>query len=377
MAPDVRNINSRRDFNEFFDDALQGANRALGDDLKFEYGQNLPKAYVMEFHPRRDRDMTRQGAIQAFQSLPDMEVRQTIDQTLVSLSGAGVTFFVDLIDTRFIVLHTLDDSTTADTFVDQALVGSSPAFDRAWYSQGFLESVAYAAPVFEGWETRFHRYSYQKGGDDANRLPESFSVSETGMTALSDYETCKMAFDGKDVALDAVLLRLTSSGSYGRARVKSDGKITARGNSFQCFLNLVTLVQGRYTQYVQRLEERYSLTYTQTSTGFRLKGQPFWVRFAKPVEGLQDFLAFMFSCARPFRLMGSPVWVNPSFARIRAVDLHVGKTINFEATPDYMRIYLPQGSCGNSLARIVSELQRHLDSRLVTSEHAALASTNG
>ena len=371
MATTVDQINSRREFNEFFDESLKRANRDLGDDLKFDPGQNLPKAYVIEYHPRSPGTPERSRLLKTVREMPDLVCRETIDETFFVISREEVTFFVDAIDPRFLLLHTLNDSTSAGDFVSRHLVGASPSFDLSWFTEQFLEELAYAAPILEGWETRFSRFSYGESDQQGHRIPESFSISDIGQNALHEYEEYKRTFDSKDFALEALLLAVPSDGMYGRSRVKSDGKITARGNSHQCFLNLVSLIQKSYAAYVKKLESEYSLHYEPTKAGYSLTGKPFWLEFSRLIENLKDFLGFMFSCSMPFRLMGTPRWLGEDFARVRAVDLHVGRQLSFEVTSRYMRIYLPEGSCGNSLARIVSLLQRHLDSRLKTAEHGS------
>lgn len=371
MVMNANDINSRREFNEYFDESLKRANWDLGDDLKFDPGQNLPKAYVVEYHPRSHDASDRRGLIASVRGMNDLECRETADETFFVLSNADTTFFVDAIDPRFILLHTLSDSTSADEFVNRHLTGASPSFDLSWFTEEFLEGLASAAPICEGWETRFARLNYEKADQQAHRIPESFSISDSGQNALHEYQEYKQTFQSKEFALETLLLATATDGMYGRARVKSEGKITARGNSHQCFLNLVTLIQKKYAAYVQKLESEYSLHFEPAEAGYRICGKPFWLEFSRPVNHLKALLEFMFSCSSPFRLMGTPQWLSDDFARVRAVDLHVGRQMSFEITPRYMRIYLTKGCCGNSLARIVSQLQRCLDSRLRTAEDAA------
>ena len=48
---------------------------------------------------------------------------------------------------------------------------------------------------------------------------------------------------------------------------------------------------------------------------------------------------------------------------VPAVDLHDGSVINFEITPEAMRIYLSRGSCGNTVMRLLANMQIHYDVR--------------
>ena len=72
----------------------------------------------------------------------------------------------------------------------------------------------------------------------------------------------------------------------------------------------------------------------------------------------------VFSGAEPFRLWGAPVLVGKDYFRVTALDLHVTHRITFEITRDFMRVYLADRSCGNTIARLYTNLQHYYDSRV-------------
>jgi hypothetical protein len=45
-------------------------------------------------------------------------------------------------------------------------------------------------------------------------------------------------------------------------------------------------------------------------------------------------------------------------------DLHVGQQLRFDIAPDWLRVYLFKGGCGNTVARLASNLQHHFDGAL-------------
>jgi hypothetical protein len=145
--------------------------------------------------------------------------------------------------------------------------------------------------------------------------------------------------------------------------VKYDGKITARGTSFQSHLGLVTAVYRSYAAKIQQFEQQYAIGYTVTD-GTRLKvdGEPLNIRFGQPIANLGVFVDSIFSASHPFRLWGVPNRIRDDLIRVAAIDLHVAHRVNFEITPNFMRIYLPKGSCGNTIARLYTNLQHHYDS---------------
>ena len=62
--------------------------------------------------------------------------------------------------------------------------------------------------------------------------------------------------------------------------------------------------------------------------------------------------------------MGLPIATGPHSFRVNAIDLHVGKRMSFELSPEFMRVYLAPGGCGNSLARLYTNLQHHYNSQI-------------
>ena len=51
--------------------------------------------------------------------------------------------------------------------------------------------------------------------------------------------------------------------------------------------------------------------------------------------------------------------------RVTALDLHVANRITFEVAPDFIRVYLPDGTCGNPIVRLYTNLQHYYDSQVV------------
>ncbi len=75
----------------------------------------------------------------------------------------------------------------------------------------------------------------------------------------------------------------------------------------------------------------------------------------------------LFGGTDPFRLWGVPVSIGKDYFRVTALDLHVTNRITFEVAPDFMRVYLPDGTCGNTIIRLYTNLQHYYDSQVVLS----------
>jgi hypothetical protein len=52
--------------------------------------------------------------------------------------------------------------------------------------------------------------------------------------------------------------------------------------------------------------------------------------------------------------------VRDDFVQIEGVDLHSGSRLTMDVTTSYLRIYLGPNSCGNTVARLLRNLQAHI-----------------
>jgi len=68
----------------------------------------------------------------------------------------------------------------------------------------------------------------------------------------------------------------------------------------------------------------------------------------------------------PFRLWGEAEIAADGIGSVEAVDLHVGQRLSIDVTVDGVRLYLPEGTCGNTIVRLVTNLQHRFDNRAFT-----------
>jgi len=158
-----------------------------------------------------------------------------------------------------------------------------------------------------------------------------------------------------------------------REAVKRHGSFAAYGDSFVHHAQFVRAVIDRYSFLVERVE-RLALKFEALEVGGKLvsgtgeggarySGTPIGIEFARRINNLPRFCAELFNSRAPFRLWGQPVIVD-NFATVDAVDLHVGQRVRIDVGVDWMRIYILTGSCGNTVVRLVSNLQSRFDGAL-------------
>lgn len=94
-----------------------------------------------------------------------------------------------------------------------------------------------------------------------------------------------------------------------------------------------------------------------------IEGEVATIEFPHEVGDLDALIANLFTCTEPFRLWAVPRESSPGQWEANAVDLHVGHTLRLKITSRWLRVLLGPDTCGNTLARLVANLQHRFDAR--------------
>ena len=93
-------------------------------------------------------------------------------------------------------------------------------------------------------------------------------------------------------------------------------------------------------------------------------GEPLVLDFPRPLRSFETFVKELTSCTEPLKVWGIVEDVGTQQVHIEGVDLHTGSRLRFDLSPNFMRIYLAPKACGNTVARLVRNLQGHVDSSI-------------
>lgn len=313
-------------------------------------------------------------------------VEPTEDAYLSRIFVQEGEFWVDRLHERFWVFHTIMPSAAAGSWLT-GKVESRRDTDWMWLPSGHLRNIVPgAAPHrvrtdFDG--TRLvaaddaaHDLRVQLTGSHAERLLDRIS-------AMPDYRAA-VSFSSVEVHLDDPELGVL------REAVKRSGLFAARGDDFAYHAQFVRSAIGRYAAFVEAAEAM-ALGFSPLPAvadlpeitnapmpdseyaGASFTGTPIGIKFSRRIVDLPAFCAEVFSSRAPFRLWGQPVVID-EVAFIDAVDLHIGQRLEIEVGRDWMRVYLHAGTCGNTVARLVSNLQSKFDGALSLS-HPDLETT--
>ena len=278
-------------------------------------------------------------------------------------NNTSIEMFLEMQNSRFLVLHTNELSELAASVIEELIDDRFHSFDHTWFHSMFLKQI----PEKEGNKLRgigikySNEYLENKYADT-----EDLGVSANGSLAThllnivenDDVIKHRSACNKIGITRGST----TSLESFVQDEISNNGYFSVRkGKSIQDHLMLVDMVKEDYINTMNVIEDiRIGLVDVNGRT--LVEGRPFDFRFSKEIEDLNLFLTTLFNCAKPFRLWGIKSQITKDYFRVAAVDLHTGSPMNFEVASDVMRVYLSKDSCGNTILRLLTNLQAYYDS---------------
>jgi len=320
------------------------------------------KTYVLEAHPVESPEALLRDAF------GDHSVGITDDDHLFTLSIRDASYFVDTLDERFWSFHTSDSVSLAERPLTAA-TSRRHDLDRVWLPSAHLRAIErhgrtkwvnsdFKAQKFRPAEL-VHDLTFHASGGTSQDLLDAIAELPDYTYALSLDRVGLVAFDELLGTVDEAVTRKAS--------------FLASGESFALHQLVVAGTIERYRELVEAAEalaigfDRFSdrgHEESDDSSGGTMTGTPIELLFSRPLADFDGFLSQIFSSRAPFRLWASIGDYGDNYAEIEAVDLHVGSRIRLEISPEMIRIHLRRNGCGNSVARLISNLQHHVDGNI-------------
>lgn len=329
------------------------------------------KTYVVEVHTDEPGEYLRD-------ILGSKNVEETADAYLYRTHiRSNLSFWVDQLNERFWSFHTQDSVRDALPYL-KSIVDERRDLDWMWLPSDHLRHI-WPSATARRVRTEFHAREVL----DESSYSSDLTVQLSGRDAeqLLDYIVQNDRYKSA-VSFDSVQARLYDPelGSIDEA-LNRRGRFAVSGESIEFHLQFVQSVVNRYQLFVEACERRsiaWGSFSADSDSGGLVKGVPIVIDFSKKAN-LSRLLDTVFSSRYPYRLWGVPVIVD-EIAHVEAVDLHVGRRVRMDVGSHWLRVYLEQGGCGNTVARLVSNLQTRFDSALSLRDpelHAALRANVG
>ena len=323
----------------------------LARDFAAATSRSRWKTFVLEAHPDNDVKQMLAGAF------VDSKVEATDDVYLHRLAGE-VSFVVDHLDQRFWSVHTTEATGDAAPYL-RRVVSQRRDLDWMWLPSDHLRGIwSDVSPRLVATNFSAGRLTPTIGEVDDLKLRVSGHAADQVLEAVGDrFQT---AVPQSHVGINVDDEHFGSITEF----VSHDGRFMASGGDFGFHQAIIRRVVGRYRRFVERVEQCALRWQELPEGGARPYGTPITLRFSRRIPDLDYFLDQLFSAREPFRLWGLPRHDGEGFAEVEAVDLHVGQRLRFDVTTEWLRVYLFEGGCGNTVARLASNLQHHFDGAL-------------
>lgn len=286
-----------------------------------------------------------------------------IDKMKIMRANVGDStceFYADVSDKRFHVLHTTARSDDAARVVTAITDLNRQPLDRMWLSDSLLKALARKAgsSAFRGFGVK-----YASGflGEDVPRNLEDLNLHINGSMAREiDSHMRKNEHLAKAIAYKKIRLmhgEETSPYDYVHDDIDKDGYFAVkRGKSVQDHLYLVNEAKQLYADTINGIE-KFRLGSSRQNGRWAIKGKPLYFDFANTLPDVHGFTTRLFDSTRPFRLWGLASKLEDNYYNVVGMDLHTGDPISVEIAENMMRVYLSEESCGNTVMRLLCNLQ--------------------
>jgi hypothetical protein len=376
MEHTPRTIESRIDLFEFLQSQMQTAYRELSDQQRLESESTLIKSYIFEVDlPGKlsDTHDKLEAFVKNLVRLADervtvhpkkeegfFEIRYKAHETdLLVYLDAGT-------NSRFWECFSVSRSAQLDTWFHKIAM-RKPEFDFVWLWPAFLKQIQRrGAPRGFGLDYDRRRFADTGAEETTTYLKmQMWGGSETDEL----YETLSRdrRFASK-IVLSKVRMKESpndaDNGEFAIQDVKFTGKFTTRGSSFETHRRTLNFVREEYAKKVTDIEQRYRLRWKAGQKG-AVQMEGYAIHFVPDAFEIPvaQFCASLFSGSMPFRLLGFVEFLSDKSAVVDAVDMHTGGKLSFEIYPDVVTLYLPDGTCGNTVLRLFTNIQHYFDKR--------------
>jgi hypothetical protein len=168
----------------------------------------------------------------------------------------------------------------------------------------------------------------------------------------------------RSISYSKVRIRRGTAANYSKDDLRYDGAFSVKsGSSVDDHMSLVDETKTRYRELVGSIE-RFRLGTREADGISRVKGKAFNLVLERKIQDFAFFLNRLLDSKEPFRLWGLRSKASEDYYQVLALDMHTGSSIDLEISPEFIRAYLPEEACGNTLLRLYVNLQHYFDSRI-------------
>jgi len=311
---------------------------------------------------------------------------------LVTDNSQGEIGFLEVLRPRIVALYSPLRSDVLCKWVRELVMGN-PELDYVWLS-GLTFGVLWELIAQLSRPNRFSRlvFTHDSIFEIDNPEPDSDDEEEPGGVSDGGDEDSKEIVERRATTFRLVdrvgviqeklltlqqvysplyaisQMRFPSPVGRGGHDFYDNGRVTNRSESFRDHRSHLLFVVRIYEQLLQSTEQRawYSIQESVRVPGqFRkIVGAPVTIRFREQLtqQVFDHWIKATFERKRNrFRLWGHPLRLGPTKVHVYGVDRHLWQPLFLELTAIGCTAIIPNGTCGNTVHRLVTNIQRFLD----------------
>ncbi len=377
---DALHFTSREKVFDFLDDYACQRKEEI-DRRKLGKDQGLIKSYLLETLPTNgdavvDVPVILRGAGWRITPLDGAALYRVQD-------NEGDLGFLEPLSPRHLALHSTKKTDRADRALRHAVLATAQ-LDFAWLAGSTFQTI-WQRLVLPQMPDRFVTFKFEHLArfEDApwderdEGLDEDWSTDEVieqrastlAITERSNQiEQFLPQLQDYHPPFKAIKMLRIPAEAKGGYDFWSWGKVTYRAPSFRDGRSQVISITRLYEQTTRAIEQRLWLQTEKTrlrdeGESVTLTGAPVTLTFDPPLPlaTFQNFVSTTFERGQgPLRLWGNPIYLGEQKVHVYGIDLHLWKRIYLEITPRRMIVVLPRGTCGNTVHRLVTNVQRYL-----------------
>jgi hypothetical protein len=357
----------RREMAGVLEEYLRNVNVYFDREKEFPKGRGPLKTYIVEAHGASGDSLDHRSAANTLVEIAEggrLDVKETRDEALFQVTKGEVGFFFDLLDPRFWVVHTMSNIEQSEEVLD-GFVEANPHLDYAWPPSDLMRSIQGGGKPL-GFAVDFDETQFLASSESVDE-PNAVVKFRFGGTRAEDWlnELERFAPDALAFSMVKFAREDQATRSYIIDELNERGRFKAAGNSFNLHIQTVSGFLHSYRSFVLEIERVGRIrSHGQRQGGGLLDGEPLVLEFPKPLRNFDAFVTELVSCRVPLKIWGIVEQLRNDFVQLEAVDLHTGSRLRLDVSPEYMRVYLGPEACGNTVARLLRNLQSHLDSTI-------------
>lgn len=289
------------------------------------------------------------------------QLQATEDRTLwnIRVDNSQYPFYVylDTLDERFWYIHSTNYAPSTDRFVRSFVSGSANHLDHVWLASDDLQILTKGKTPLGFGLTYADVFAGDEEGSGLSATHYGARIGEVlqGMREITPIKN--------QIALSNIRVGYDSNAGSVKEDIYKWGKMIAKkGDSVDAHLNLVESVRDYYSRTIEKVEKEYVTRFIYSEEHASVEGSYSVIHFSSDLKNLSRLADLLTSGSRPFRIWGLWRAVDEEQIKISGIDQHTNSPLQMELFRNELRVILNEGSCGNVVTRLFSNLQSGLDS---------------